>query len=219
VNNGSLTWVVRNCCTVLFDFDGPLCDVFVNRPAAGVARDLEGLTGGRFDTDDPLEVLRSVYALDQGAGHIVEDALVQAEVDAVRVSIPDAGGVAALRSFAGNGRRVAIVSNNSQAAIEEFLCMHQLRRAVSIVVGRAHRRPDLMKPDPWSVRRAVARLGVTPADAVLIGDSMTDIEAARRAGTHCVAYANRPAKVEPFRATGVPTITSMTELAAGQPGR
>ncbi|MGQ0573898.1 MAG: HAD family hydrolase [Pseudonocardia sp.] len=219
MNDGSLTWVVRHCCTVLFDFDGPLCDVFVNRPAAGVARDLEGLAGRRFDTNDPLEVLRSVYALDQDAGHVVEDALVQAEVDAVRVSIPDAGGVAALRSFASEGRRVAIVSNNSQAAVEEFLDMHQLQQAVSIVVGRAHRRPDLMKPDPWSVRRAVEHLGVTPTDAFLIGDSMTDIEAARRAGTHCVAYANKPAKVDPFRATGVPTITSMTELATAKPGR
>lgn len=208
----SVDGIIDRCRAVLFDFDGPLSDVFSHLPAAGVARKLEKLTERQFATDDPLEVLRCSYALDETTGHRVEDALITAEVDAARVSTPERGGVAALRSLARQGKFTAIVSNNSAEAVETFLDVHDLRRAVVVVVGRAHRRPDLMKPNPWSLLRAVTELGVEPADAVLIGDSMTDIEAARSAGTYCVAFANKSAKVGPFRATGVPTVTDMGEI-------
>jgi HAD superfamily hydrolase (TIGR01549 family) len=186
--------------------------VFANLPAAGVARELERLTEHQFDTDDPLEVLRHAYALDPTTGHRVEDALVRTEVDAVRVSTPEVAGVAALRSLAQQGRLTAVVSNNSTAAVEKFLDMHELRHAVTVVVGRAHRRPDLMKPNPWPLLRAAEELGVEPGDAVLIGDSLTDIEAARSAGTYCVAFANKPSKVAPFRAAGVPIVMAMEEI-------
>jgi phosphoglycolate phosphatase-like HAD superfamily hydrolase len=44
----------------------------------------------------------------------------------------------------------------------------------------------LMKPDGEGLRRCLERLGVTAAQALFVGDSLTDVLAARDAGV-CVA--------------------------------
>jgi phosphoglycolate phosphatase len=46
------------------------------------------------------------------------------------------------------------------------------------------------KPDPEPVLAACGRLGVAPADALMIGDSANDVQAARAAGcpVWCVPY-------------------------------
>lgn len=197
---------------IIFDFDGPLCDVFAGLPAPKVARMLEALIDEHFDTDDPLEVLRLAYKRDAGAGAIVEDQLIRAEVDAVRVSVAEAAGVEALCYFQEAGKTIGVVSNNSGDAVRTFLDQLDLSDRVSVVVGRAFRRPDLMKPDPWPLREALTLLRANSEHSVLIGDTLTDIEASERAGIACVGYANKPSKVEPFTAAGVPTVTTMAQL-------
>ena len=48
-----------------------------------------------------------------------------------------------------------IVSNNAEPAIEAFLDHHDLRSLVHTVIGRVPGRPELMKPHPDSVLRAL----------------------------------------------------------------
>jgi beta-phosphoglucomutase-like phosphatase (HAD superfamily) len=69
-----------------------------------------------------------------------------------------------------------------------------------------------MKPDPGPVLAAVNVLATTPSQCTLIGDSLTDIEAARAAGVGIVGYANRPWKVAAF-ATADVVATSMRDIA------
>ena len=82
------------------------------------------------------------------------------------------------------GHRVAIVSNNSAEAIHAYLELHGLSALVAHVQGRDRQDPSLMKPNPRplfeapSVLEALSVLDVKQDDAVLIGDSLTDIEAA-----------------------------------------
>ncbi|MCE0765816.1 HAD hydrolase-like protein [Pseudonocardia kujensis] len=61
--------------------------------------------------------------------------------------------------------------------------------------------------------RALDDLAAKPSEAVLVGDSITDIQAARAAGVAVIAYANKPGKE---RALGSfepdALITSMIEL-------
>ena len=188
---------------VLFDFDGPLCDVFAGMPAPDVARRLSDLAGVVVDSDDPLEVLR--HAADQlGNSDLqkVENALIAAEVEAIAVSEPTAGGREAVQAFARAGRRVGVVSNNSTDAVVAFLRRYGLVHEVGPVVGRAYARPDLMKPNPWSLMRALGEMNCPPGRAVFIGDSLTDIQAAHSAGVPCVAVANKPGKREQFAGTG-----------------
>ncbi len=52
---------------------------------------------------------------------------------------------------------------------------------------RAADHPD-RKPNPGMLLRALADFGVAPADAVMIGDKPSDMEAARRAGVRGVRF-------------------------------
>jgi beta-phosphoglucomutase-like phosphatase (HAD superfamily) len=77
-----------------------------------------------------------------------------------------------------------------------------------------------MKPNPTPIWSAVLALGVEPSSCALVGDSLSNIEAAKAAGTPAIGYANRLAKREKFRLAGAnEVITSMGEIArvlAGQ---
>ncbi|WP_345982561.1 HAD-IA family hydrolase [Streptomyces sp. DSS69] len=219
----SLSATVAATSGVLFDFDGPVCDVFAGLPAPDVARELAAVlaqidttTGERaLETDDPMEVLRLAPRAGENAVHRIEEALTAAEISAVKAAgIPVTGAVESLRAAHRSGRKVAIVSNNSAACVRKFLEIHDLDRFIHQVVGRFPNRPDLMKPSPFSLEKAAKELGVRASTCTLIGDSVTDIEAATRAGSMAIGFANKPGKEKILVAAGARTIvTSMNAVA------
>ncbi|MBK3582494.1 beta-phosphoglucomutase-like phosphatase (HAD superfamily) [Streptomyces sp. PvR018] len=98
--------------------------------------------------------------------------------------------------------------------MKEYLALHDLDRFVHQVIGRFPNRPDLMKPSPSSLERAAKALGVKASTCTLIGDSTTDIEAAARAGSMAIGFANKPGKEASLVAAGARTIiTTMVTVA------
>ncbi|MGA6157322.1 HAD family hydrolase [Stenotrophomonas sp. NPDC087984] len=208
---------------MLFDFDGPLCDVFAGLPAPRVADDLRrqiatydpSLSAKLAGTNDPMEVLRLSYEANPELGLQVERSLTAAEVEAVAVAGgPTAGAVEALEAAIAAGRRVAVVSNNSTECVHEFLARHSLTSLIREVVGRSANRPDLMKPHPHSLLRAAELLQVAPSECVLIGDSITDIQAAHSAGGTAIGYANKAGKCEAFTEVGAEAVTDQMRIIA-----
>ncbi len=141
--------------------------------------------------------------------------LTKAEVTAVRLAGPPIpGSVAALEAARGSGRKVAIVSNNSTACVRAFLMLHDLRHLVDAVVGRAPYWPDAMKPDPHSLLRAASELETHPHDCTLIGDSVTDVEAAKATGGRSIGFANKPGKERALGDAGADVVvTAMASVA------
>lgn len=78
------------------------------------------------------------------------------------------------------GLRLAVVTNKPRALTLDLLDQFGLAPYFAVVVagGDTERR----KPDPQPLLRACALLGVAAPDAVMIGDSVNDVEAARAAG-------------------------------------
>ncbi|WPB92263.1 HAD family hydrolase [Streptomyces malaysiensis] len=221
--SSKLTKVVEATSGVLFDFDGPICDVFAGRSAPGVARELaevvvqyDATLGGKVDgVGDPMEILRLAMQGGEPVIRAIEESLTKAEVSAIKVAGPPVpGAVAALEAAHSSGRKVAVVSNNSTACVRAYLMLHGLRHLVHEVIGRAAYRPELMKPDPHSLLLAAARLRVHPHHCTLIGDSVTDVEAARAAGTMSIGFANKPQKDLALAETGAnAVVTDMTTIA------
>jgi phosphoglycolate phosphatase len=60
----------------------------------------------------------------------------------------------------------------------------------------------LLKPSPHLVSRALDALGANADEAVLVGDSTSDIDAARHAGVRTIGYANKPGKVDHLTNSG-----------------
>jgi len=71
-----------------------------------------------------------------------------------------------------------------------------------------------MKPNADAVLRALDVLSIEAAEAVLVGDSASDMDAARAAGTWSIGYANRPQKRHHL-ADADAVIDDMGLLAAG----
>jgi beta-phosphoglucomutase-like phosphatase (HAD superfamily) len=198
-----LATVLDTTTHVLLDFDGPVCDVFAGYPADHIAEHLRRLLTDTHDvvlpddvatTKDPLHVLRRTAGLAPQLALVVGTALRAAEVHAVATAAPVPGSAELLTACRATGRPVAIVSNNSAEAIHAYLRLHGLSALVAHVQGRDRQDPRLMKPNPRPLFDALTALDAKPDDAVLIGDSLTDIRAARAARAAVIAYANRPHK-------------------------
>ena len=78
-----------------------------------------------------------------------------------------------------------IVSTNQHATIESILDHHGIRGDFHAYYGREMEPASLHKKKPEShyLDRALADLGVDPADALFVGDSESDVLAAENAGT------------------------------------
>jgi phosphoglycolate phosphatase len=100
------------------------------------------------------------------------------------------GAGATVHLLAGAGLRLAIVSQKRRYRIEPVLEREGLRDAFDVVLGDE----DLpaLKPDPRGLLLATGRLAVEPSDAVYVGDTVIDAEAARRAGVPFVAVLSGP---------------------------
>ncbi|MFC9243229.1 HAD family hydrolase [Streptomyces sp. NPDC057136] len=224
MDTDELSAALTGTVAVLFDFDGPVVDVFVGESAKQVKTDLialaatsePALLGKLSDAHDFLEVLRLTHEFDTEIGLEVERALTAAEVEAVEIAgDPTPGAIAALEAARASGRKVAVVSNNSAASVQAFLDRHGLAGHVQAVVGRPEERPELMKPNPHSLIKAAELLGVEVTLCVLIGDSLTDIQGAHAAGCAAIGYANKAPKRDLFAAAGAEAITeSMQAIAA-----
>jgi HAD superfamily hydrolase (TIGR01662 family) len=207
---------------ILLDFDGPICSVFAGFPAPKVATELRAkLTSYGADTtdeaaatSDPLAVLRWASAKYPELSETIDSQLTSYEKTAIRTAQPTHHAHRAIKSARRAGLSVAVVSNNSGAAISDYLCDHAIQGEVDTIAARQFGRPELMKPNPRLVIEATQNLGVPPEQCAFVGDSVTDIEAGRAAGVRVIGYAKTPRHGEALAAAAPDfLIDSMSVLA------
>ncbi|CAG0998988.1 phosphoglycolate phosphatase [Rhodocyclaceae bacterium] len=180
---------------VLLDLDGTLLDTVLDLHAAacGMLRDL-----GRPEI--PVEDIRAYVG--RGIPNLVKrvlagnleaaddpapppaDALASfkrhyAEVNG-RAAKPFPGVMEGLAAFKARGLPLGVITNKAAAFTGPLLERTRLAPFFDVVVaGDQLPKP---KPDPMPVVWACGRLGVSPADTLLIGDSVHDFKAGRAAG-------------------------------------
>ncbi|WP_431894672.1 HAD family hydrolase [Nonomuraea sp. bgisy101] len=206
---------------LLIDFDGPICNIFAGLPAPQVAASLRtmledqgiSLPESIHQIDDPLEIFRYSATLGDDLNRKTLQALTDLEVEATATSLATPGTLDLLHQARVQGKPVAVVSNNSNAAVMAYLDRHELTGMFAYVSARMSPDPSLMKPSSHLLSQALTHLEADPALSLLVGDSLTDIEASHAAGVVAVGYANRPGKAERLAASGADLIIdSMAEL-------
>ncbi|MFD9612120.1 HAD family hydrolase [Streptomyces sp. NPDC059083] len=222
MHSDALTSALANCDAILFDFDGPICNVFQGLPAPEVAKQLAvllaklapELADEAHSTDDPMVVHQLAREGGQDVLAAVEAALTDAEVRASSVAgAPTSGAVETMTAARASGRRVAVGSNNSADCVHAYLSAQGLSGAVEAVIGRPILRPDPMEPSPHPLLEAATILGVSPECSALIGDSVSDIEAARAAGVGSIGFANKTDREEALAAAGAgAVVTTMQSI-------
>jgi phosphoglycolate phosphatase len=207
---------------LFLDFDGPICSIFAGLKPETVASKLCDLITGQGITppsaiaaaSDPFEVFTWAATISPALAADVEAAMTDLEVAAVPTAEPTRGTHAVIASAHESGRTVSVVSNNSERAVRAYLARHALNGPVSIVIARTSPDPDLLKPCPHLLNEAIAASHADPAACTLVGDRVSDIDAARQAGTHSIGYANKPGKTDRFAgAQAGAIITSLAPLA------
>lgn len=219
----ALARALRGRGPLILDFDGPVCSLFAGYPAATVAAAMRQLVVEQTGEPPPAEVAGTdpLQILAWSAGRApatlagaLEDLLCAAEFEAAGTATLTAGVVEVLSVATESGRRVGIASNNSAPAIRRALARFELSDRIAHVAGRPAGQPALMKPHPHVVTECATALGFAPALSPFVGDSLSDLVAARAAGLPVIALANRPAKKAPFReAAPDALVTSMAEIA------
>ena len=206
---------------VLLDFDGPVTALMpapMNRHVADQAR--AALAAHDTvppepvaSTSDHLAVLRWAGEHLPAAVEDVETACVAAEVTAARTTPLTTGAHDLLHACRGAGVPVVVVSNNAASAVEVFLAAQGMADLVQEVLGRPLNQPELMKPHPHLVQRALAAASVDPASAVLVGDSVSDVVVAHAAGVRAIGFAKHERRGRELREAGADFIvTSMVDL-------
>ena len=113
-----------------------------------------------------------------------------------------------LRALSAAGLRIGLISN-SHRCLASFQSHFELQGLITATVSSSDH--GLMKPHPSIFKAALQLLDVTPAEAVMVGDSLThDIDGARRAGMRAVLVHRSS---QPVTAPAdVPVIRELTEL-------
>ena len=178
--------------TILFDLDGTLLDTLddltdavnrtmrrfslpersraeVRRFVGNGSRRLIELAAG---ADHPQrEEILAVYAADYDQNCLVKTA-------------PYPGIMDAMRTLKAQGRRLGIISNKPDSAVNA-LADALFPGLTDIAVGD---RPGARrKPAPDAVLAAMEALGAKPEETVYIGDSDVDVRTAHAAGVRCVS--------------------------------
>lgn len=171
-----MTGVSDDYEAVVYDLDGTILRLEVDWEACEteIAEVLAEV--GRDPTDlNAWELLAAAET--EGIGDRVESIIAEYERagagDATRLPLADE-----LVAYDGP---TGICSLNCEAACRRALDRHGLLEAVDVVVGRDSH--STRKPDPGPLLSVVEQLGVRPHRTLFVGDSASDRETARRAGT------------------------------------
>ena len=218
-DSGALGAIIARTRYLLLDFDGPICSIYAGLPASTVAEKLRKLFTGPLpdviaNTSDPIEVFIYSATISDEMAARVEAEMADLEVAAVPTAEPTPYVHEVIASARESGRIIGVVSNNGPRAVNAYLERHDLSDGVRLVVARSSHDPELLKPSPHLIDEAVRGLQADPERSTLVGDSFTDIEAARRADVSSIGYANKPGKHERMIQLGAgAVITSMAHLA------
>ena len=90
-----------------------------------------------------------------------------------------------LRALKREGIKLAVVTNKSQEAAD--VLANTLLKPFGFDCVFGNRKGIPVKPDPTSAREVLRLFGVSPSEAVFVGDGETDVQTAKNAGLHSVS--------------------------------
>ncbi|MBD2742765.1 HAD family hydrolase [Coleofasciculus sp. FACHB-1120] len=153
-----------------------------------------GINGGTLDPTGLLavgshgenEIAAAAYIAETGRGWLESRAIARRAFNEAEQFLKDAapsplfvGSLEVLQLLFQAGLKLGILSAASTSRVEAFVKRHQLSSYIQLEMG-VDEGPS--KPDPALFVQACQRLGVSPSNTLMVGDSAGDIQMARQAG-------------------------------------
>lgn len=161
---------------VVYDLDGTLVRLAVDW--AAVADQIKPVIeshGGNANANDALDLLP--VAEEIGIGQEVDTIITDAEQEGARQSER----LQKMDAFLESDVPVGVCSLNSETACRVALNVHDAAAKTDVIIGRDS--VTERKPHPEPLLTVVDELGTDPEQTLFVGDSESDAETARRAGT------------------------------------
>lgn len=207
---------------ILLDFDGPLVRLLPNPKHIRLAQQLlkwySEQTGESLDYPavDHVSVLRQLNQVRPELTAGAETIATAAELAAARRTSAYPEAISAVNLWLAERGELAIVSNNAEEAVRTIVGRTGLNGYT--VHARLPDTVSRLKPQPDLLLDAMARHQVAPAHAVMIGDSVGDLIAARAAGVVGIGIAETARRAAELRAAGaVLTVPALAELSLAAP--
>lgn len=175
---------------IVFDLEGTLVDFqwHLDQAEAELRAELRrlGFAEERFTRESYATMWNLAVTLPEAP---VDEATLRARLgpiydhydrDALTRWRPRPGAADLLARLAGTGRRLGVVSNIGRAALQPVVDRFGFAPHLDPVVSRDDVR--LLKPAGEGIRRCLAAWGLEPERALMVGDSRSDLGAAREAG-------------------------------------
>lgn len=184
---------------IIFDMDGVLIDAKDwHYDALNKALSLFGYNISRYDhltkfdglpTKDKLNMLSAEYSLPRELHSFINEMKQNYTMDIVHTLCkPTFGHQFALSRLKQDGYRLAVASNSIRNSVVNMMEKSCLARYLEFMLSNE----DVIngKPDPEIYSAAIGRLGLTPADCVVVEDNENGVRAARSAGAHVLVVDN-----------------------------
>ncbi len=213
---------------LIFDFDGPVCDLTAAMPPGTADQLREVIRTEAADmsasiamTSDPIEIIARAVTISPSLAALLDEELTTIELTAASTARPAAYVHEALAACRDSGRTPAVISRNSAPAVSSYLDKHGLADQARNVTALTSFPPGHLQTFPHLLEDTIHALGATPADCALITATEAGIDAAQGIGAHPIGYATTPATSERLIVAGaacvIPSLADLTLRLRARP--
>jgi len=189
---------------ILFDLDGTLTKYSLDYKSSRekIIVELNKLNFGEFNTAEKVSIsilLRRVEGKISDGKYkqllaFVNRIIEEYEVKAASQTNLMPFALEALTTIKKNDLKTAIVTNNGKAASSAVINRLNFAHLIDTIVTRED--AERWKPDGATIREALRRLSIKPANVIFIGDSIIDVQAAKNSNVISVALPTGPTNVK-----------------------
>ena len=190
---------------LVFDFDGTMIKLFSDfnlKNTSSLLKECIKKYGVDFDADSDAFDIFSTIASVLPDGDVRKAAykeanviLTAAELAAVKSGLPVKGVSEIFMGLYEEGYNLGIATNNSRECVLKFLFEYCPGIKVP-VVGRVGDKPELMKPNTWSLVRVMQKMNCSAKETIFIGDTDRDYKCAVKVGCEFIGMAHSEYKRE-----------------------
>jgi myo-inositol-1(or 4)-monophosphatase len=216
--------ILSSARCLLFDFDGPICDLAGAMPTDTIhrLRRLVAAEGTEVPADsDPFDLLALVAGRSPQLGARVDAELASIELAAVAHATVPGYVHEVLAASRDSGRTPAVVGCQAAEAVRSYLAKHGLSDQIACVITPGSYPPGHLQTVAHLLEDAVGALQATPAECVLITASPAGIDAAHGLGVQAIGYARTPGDREHLADAGatcaIPSLADLTLRLRARP--
>ncbi len=160
---------------IIFDMDGTLTEPYINWPNLR----------SKINCPSQKTIIEHIDSLPAKQRKRASDMLLATEWDAAQHAAIRDGALELIHALRDRNFKLGLVTNNHGAAMRCVL--NRLNHPFDVAFSRDD---GPIKPDPHLIHRTLQTLGISPREAISIGDSRYDLMACAAAHVRCIHLAD-----------------------------